>query len=118
MAFDTAKLIGDLQHALIGRVPVGVAPVGVVVVDGGSKVLTANSNRFAGGADDHSTLTVIDARNVAAGAGAVLGTVAAGAFPREMRVTADGKTLLVTNFASKSLEMIDVSRMPVQAPPH
>jgi len=115
LAFDTAKLVSDPQHALIGHVPVGVAPVGVIVVDGGSKVVAANSNRFAGGPDDHSTLTVIDAANIAAGAGAVLGTVAAGAFPREVRVTANGKTLLVTNFASKSLEIIDLSRMPVQA---
>jgi DNA-binding beta-propeller fold protein YncE len=115
LAFDTAKLIADPQHALIGGVPVGVAPVGVAVVDGGSKVLTANSNRFAGGPDDHSTLTVIDATKIALDAGAVLGTIGAGAFPREMRVTADGKTLLVTNFASKSLEIIDLSRMPVQS---
>jgi DNA-binding beta-propeller fold protein YncE len=113
LAFDTAKLVSDSQHALIGRVPVGSSPVGVIVVDGGSKVLAANSDRFAAGPDDHSTLTVIDAAKVAAGAAAVLGTVATGAFPREMRVTADGKTLLVTNFASKSLEMIDVSRMTV-----
>jgi DNA-binding beta-propeller fold protein YncE len=114
LAFDTAKLLSDSPHALIGSVPVGVAPVGVVVVDAGSKVLAANSNRFAASPSDHSTLTVIDAGKIAAGAGAVLGTVAAGAFPREMRVTADGKTLLVTNYASNSLEMIDVSRMPVQ----
>jgi DNA-binding beta-propeller fold protein YncE len=85
---------------------VGSSPVGIIVVDG--KVVAANSNRFATGPDDHSTLTVIDATKFVA-----FGTVAAGAFPREIRVTADGQTLLVTNFASKSLEMIDVSRMPL-----
>ncbi len=108
LAFDTAKLLGDPEHALIGRVPVGSSPVGVAVVDDGKKIVVANSNRFAGGANDHSTLSVIDAASLT-----VLGTIPAGAFPREMRLTADGRTLLVTNFASKNLQIIDVSRMPI-----
>ena len=50
---------------------------------------------------------------------AQLGTRAAGAFPREMAVSADGSTLFLTNFGSKSLqvidrcETIDVKRLPV-----
>jgi hypothetical protein len=37
----------------------------------------------------------------------------AGAFPRELRETADGHTLFVTNFASQALEMIDLARAPI-----
>lgn len=112
LAFDTAKLIQDPLHAQIAKVPVGVAPVGVTVVDGGKKVLTANSNRFAASPSGKSTLTVINAAKITSGKDAILGTVVAGAFPREMKVTADGKTLLVTNFASQSLQIVDVARLP------
>jgi DNA-binding beta-propeller fold protein YncE len=30
-----------------------------------------------------------------------------------MRVTSDGTTLIVTNFASNSVEIIDVARLPL-----
>ena len=39
--------------------------------------------------------------------------LAAQPFPRELRVTADGKTLLITNFASKSLQLVDLARLPL-----
>ena len=41
----------------------------------------------------------------------VIGNVTAGLFPRELYVTADGKTLLVTNFSSNSLELVDLARL-------
>lgn len=113
-AFDTAKLVTDPQHARIGRVPVGTAPVGLAVIDHGSKVVVTNSNRFAGAAGDRQPLTVIDAGKISAGASAVLGTIPAGAFPRELRVTADGRTLLVTNFMSNTLELVDLERLPLE----
>jgi DNA-binding beta-propeller fold protein YncE len=117
LAFDTAKFISDAAHARIGTVPVGVAPVGVAVVNHGTQVVVTNSNRFGGrGANDKQYLTVIDAAKVTSGAGAVLGTIPAGGFPRELRVTSDGRTLLLTNFASSSLEIIDLARLKLQTP--
>lgn len=112
-AFDTARLLSDPAHARIATVPVGAAPVGVAVVDGGRKIVVTNSNRFAGNAGDHQPLTVIDASKISQGAGAVLGTIPAGAFPRELRVTADGRTLLVTNFQSSTLQLVDLERLPL-----
>jgi DNA-binding beta-propeller fold protein YncE len=113
LAFDTAKLLSDPGHALVGRISVGTAPVGIAVVDSGRKVIVTNSNRFAGSKDDHQVLTVVDATRLDDGAAAILGTVAAGAFPREMRMTSDGRTLLLTNFGSSSVEMLDLSRLPI-----
>ena len=113
LAFDTAKLLSDPTRALVGRVPVGTAPVGIAVVDSGRKVIVTNSNRFASSNGDHQVLTVVDATRMADGAAAIVGTVAAGAFPREMRVTSDGRTLLLTNFGSSSVEMLDLSRLPI-----
>ena len=40
----------------------------------------------------------------------------AGSFPREERLSPDGKTLYVTNFNSNQLEMVDLTRLPSLGP--
>jgi DNA-binding beta-propeller fold protein YncE len=70
-----------------------------------------SSNRFEGSSSKNQDITVVDATRLAAGSGAVLGAIPAGAFPRQIHVTADGQTLLLTNFTSGSLEIIDVRRL-------
>jgi DNA-binding beta-propeller fold protein YncE len=118
LAFDTQKLLTDSAHALIGRVPAGTAPVGIAVIDDGKRIVATSSNRFAGSASDTQSLTVIDAAKISSGAAAVLGEIPAGAFPRELRVTADGKTLLVTNFNSRTLQLVDLARLPLKPARH
>src|SRR5204862_7213395 len=71
--FDTELWIRDPKNAQLAKVAVGTAPVGVAVIDNGRKIVSTNSNRFAGGPNDHSTLTITDARTMA-----VLGTIEAG----------------------------------------
>jgi DNA-binding beta-propeller fold protein YncE len=111
LVFDRAKLLSDPGHSLVATVPVGTAPVGVAVVDSGRSIVVTNSNRFGGtGAADKPSLSVIDASKVGNGASAVIGSIPSGDFPREMRVTSDGKTLVLTNFASHSVELIDLTR--------
>jgi DNA-binding beta-propeller fold protein YncE len=114
LTFDTRKLRSDPSNALIGRVPVGTAPVGIAVIDGGRKLVVTNSNRFAGDSADRQMLNVIDATRVRDGASALIGSIPAGAFPREMRVTPDGRALILTNFGSSSVQMIDLTRLPIQ----
>lgn len=92
----------------MAMVPVGKAPVGIAVA--GERIYVANSNRFATGSKSE-WLSVIDARKIAQGEQAVLGHVPTGAFPREVFVMGDGKTLLVTNFNSNSMELIDIPRL-------
>ena len=101
--FDADKLIHDGEHALSASVPVGQSPVGVAVGQG--RIFVANSDRFGGGR--HQSISIVDASHLDAPAG----SIPAGGFPRELRVTADGKSLLVTNFESESVELIDVSRL-------
>ncbi len=109
LAFDTAKLVTDSSHALIATVPVGTAPVGLAVVDGGRKVVVAHSSRFGGrGGQD---LTVVDVSGIRSGQAKIEGTIPAGSFPRELHTTLDGKTLLLTNFGSEQLELIDLARL-------
>lgn len=116
-AFDTRRLVDDTAHAWLGKTKVGVAPVGIAVIDSGARVVVTSSNRFGGNALDRQPLTIVDAAKLRAGARADIGTIPAGAFPRELRVSADGHTLFVTNFASHTLEAIDLTRA-LAAMPH
>jgi DNA-binding beta-propeller fold protein YncE len=112
LAFDAAKLVSDPAHARVGEAAVGTAPVGIAVIDSGRTVIVTNSNRFAGRTDDQQTLTVVDAAKMESSpaTGANVGSIRAGAFPREMRVTADGRTLVLTNFGSKTIQLVDLTR--------
>jgi DNA-binding beta-propeller fold protein YncE len=113
---DTSKLLADAAHSIVTRIRVGKAPVGVALVDNGRKVISTNANRFAGGADDRQSLNVVDIAGGAANA-VLLGTVPAGAFPRELCVSPDGRTLFVSNFSSRTLEVVDLSRLVLQKSP-
>jgi DNA-binding beta-propeller fold protein YncE len=99
--FDTTRLISDGPKARIASIPVGSLPVGVAVA--GNRVIVGNSNRLAPNSR-LEWLSVIDSAT-----NQVVGDIPAGGFPREMNLTADGKTLLVTNFASQSVSMIDLA---------
>ena len=108
LAFDTARLLSDPATALVGRVPVGRSPVGIAVFAQGRRVVVANSNRFAPDPLQPQTLTVIDATRPTAGSDAHLATLPAGAFPREMAVAPDRRTLFVTNYLSGQVEVVDL----------
>lgn len=104
LIFDTSKLVADSDHALLIAVRTGEAPVGVAVASGA--VFVANSNRFAPAGRKGEWLTIIDPNTAR-----IIGSLQAGLVPRELQVTPDGHTLMVTNFGSSSLEMIDLSRL-------
>jgi len=112
LAFDVAKLQSDPDHARVAQVQVGTAPVGVAVVDGGRDIIITNSNRFAGSPTDEQTLTIVDAAALETNtAHSIVGSVRVGAFPRELAQTSDGRTLILTNFGSKTIELIDIASM-------
>ena len=113
LAFDTNALRNDTAHALIGTVPVGTAPVGVAVVNDGKLVVVSNSNRFSNDRKARQTLSVIDAAKVGDGKSALVGSIAAGVFPREFGQSPDGRTLFVSNYVSSELEVIDLNRLPL-----
>jgi DNA-binding beta-propeller fold protein YncE len=112
LAFDTGKLLKDADHARVGKISVGNAPVPVAVVDHGKKVVVGASNRFSDSTEAQSLL-VIDAAKLPKGTAAVIGRIPVGAFPREMTVSTDGRTLFLTNFGSNSLQVIDAEHLPL-----
>ena len=120
LAFDTNALRNDVEHARVGTVPVGVAPVGLAVANEGTRVFVTNSNRFSNNRSARQTITVIDAAKTGSGEAAILGSVPAGAFPRQFGESPDGRTLFVANYNSDELEVIDLKRLALQpwtAPP-
>jgi DNA-binding beta-propeller fold protein YncE len=107
LAFDLERLLGG-GDPLAASVAVGKAPVGVAVA--GGLVVVANSNRYRGG-DRPQTLSVVDAAAALGRGKAVLGTIAAGAFPRDVVAHPDGCTVLVTNFRSRTLETVSLAAL-------
>jgi DNA-binding beta-propeller fold protein YncE len=114
LAFNTTKLVQDPARALLGKVPTGTSPIGISVIDSGNIVVVANSNRFGGSPSAHQSLSVIDAHRIDAGSAAILGSIPAGDFPREMSLSSDQHTLFVVNVNSRALEVIDLARVPMR----
>jgi len=113
LAFNTSKLVQDPSRALLGKVPTGTSPIGISVIDNGNKVVVANSNRYGDSPSAHQSLSVIDTNRIGAGSAAILGSMPAGDFPREISLSSDLRTLFVVNVNSRTLEVIDLARLPI-----
>ena len=111
LGFSTALLRSRPSRALIARVAVGTAPVGLALVDGGRRIVVADSNRFqVAGAT--SSLAVVRVPAALAGRPALAGLLRAGRFPRDMALEPGGRVLLVACFASGQVEVVHVPGLP------
>jgi DNA-binding beta-propeller fold protein YncE len=111
LGFSAARLRTDPAGALIARVAVGEAPVGLALVRNGTRIVVADSDRFrARGAA--SSLAVVSVPAALAARPALLGYLPAGGFPREMALEPGGRTLLVTDFSSRQLQAVDLAGLP------
>jgi DNA-binding beta-propeller fold protein YncE len=108
LAFSAGRLLSDPGRALIAKVRVGQAPIGLTALAGGRRILVANSGTHQA---RQACLTVIDAAAALAGRPALVGMIAAGVLPREFAVEPGGRTALVTNSASHQLEAVNVSQL-------
>jgi DNA-binding beta-propeller fold protein YncE len=108
LAFSAARLRTDPGRALIAKVEVGASPIGLTALNGGSRILVANSGRHGTG---QASLGVIDTAAALRGQPAVLGLIQAGLLPREFAVEPGGRTALVTNSVSHQLEAVNVSSL-------
>jgi DNA-binding beta-propeller fold protein YncE len=111
LAFSASRLRTDPQHAQLASLRVGTAPVGLALLRDGARIVVADSNRF-GAPGQSAKLTVIDTRAALAHKSAVIGAIPAGTFPRELSVDVRQKRLLVTNFGSNQLEVVDLTTIP------
>jgi DNA-binding beta-propeller fold protein YncE len=109
--FSVPGLLSGSPRSPVAQVRVGEQPIGLAVVDGGRRVLVADSNLI----DERGVparLSVVDAAAALRGARALLGAVRTGKVPSEIAVSSNGQTLLVNNSSSGQLEAVDVSELP------
>ena len=111
LAYSAAKLISDPAHALVARVALGQAPLGMVMVSNGTRIVIANSNRD-GVAGAVSSLAVVDVSKALARQPALVGLIKSGTTPRQFALEPNGTTLLVTNTDSQQVQAVDISHLP------
>ncbi|TVY73271.1 hypothetical protein LSUE1_G006679 [Lachnellula suecica] len=105
LAFDAAKLNSNPANsttAIVASVQVGTSPVGVVFVNHGKHIITADSNRFDY-TNTPSGLTVVDVEGKQG-----FPSIPTGEFPREFAVSPDNKTLLVSQYGSQAIQVVDL----------
>jgi DNA-binding beta-propeller fold protein YncE len=109
LEFSSQALVSTPSTALKFSVPVGAAPVDLALVKGGRRLVIADSNRF-GESGEQANLAVVTVPPE--GSPLLDGYVGSGIFPRDMALSPDGKTLLISNFDSGQLEALKVSTLP------
>jgi DNA-binding beta-propeller fold protein YncE len=109
LEFSAASLVKQPSVAFRSSVQVGEAPVGLALVDHDRSLVVADSNRF-GAAGDKANLAVVTIGR--SGPLTLRGYLPSGAFPRDVAVSPDGKTLVVTNFGSGQVQTVDVRELP------
>ena len=110
LAYSASDLLSDPKQALLARIRVGEAPVGLALVAHGTRIVVADSNRFHA-PGERSGLTVVNATAALAGHPSLIGIARAGLFPRELALEPNGHTLLITNFESGQLETLDLDHL-------
>ncbi|KAI9694833.1 MAG: hypothetical protein M1822_000449 [Bathelium mastoideum] len=111
LAFDAEKLVSEPSEALLASVQVGTLPVGLTFARNETRILTADSDRF-NYTNATSGLSVVDVDAALAGQPSVLGRIPTGLFPREVAISPNGRTILVSDILSKEIQAIDVATLP------
>jgi hypothetical protein len=108
LSFKPQLLESDPEHALLQAFSSGgTAPVGMRLFAQDRMLAVANSNRFA---DSNGTVAIFDVSNVSnPDIGVPITTWVAGMFPRNIGVSRDGRTLYLTNYTSRSLQVIQTA---------
>jgi DNA-binding beta-propeller fold protein YncE len=111
LAFSAAALRQDPSQALRAVVRTGSEPVGLALADDGRVALVGNSNRGlvpGTGGNAPQTVSVIDTAAALAHRPALLGTVPAGAFPRDLSIDPASGQAFAANFNSGTIEEFPV----------
>ena len=102
LVFDAAALEHDPDHAFLRAIPSnGLAPVGLALFDHDRKLLVANSNQFSIAPGNATVMDISDPSKFK-----FLQTINAGAFPRNITVSPDGRSLLLTLYLEDQLMLL------------
>ncbi len=111
VAFAADKLLGDPGHALIARVPVGQVPLGLAIVDHGSRIIVADSNKD-GVEGSAANLAVINVQKALTGQQALTGVLKSGTKPRQFALEPGGTTLLTVDTGSGQVQADRIADLP------
>jgi DNA-binding beta-propeller fold protein YncE len=111
LAFSAALLRTDPSHALLAKVEVGLTPIGLTLVNGGSRIVVADTDVNNTPPTAHN-LAVLNVADALAGKPALLGYLPTGAMPREFGTVPGGRYLLVSDNGSAQVQIVDVSNLP------
>jgi serine/threonine-protein kinase len=112
LGFSAAKLQTDPQHALTAEVPVGQTPTGLILVDGGSKIIVADSNLNAVPGSDN--LAVVDVAAAIARKPALIGYIPSGRMPLHFALSALAPYLYVADGGAAQLQIVSIAALPAQ----
>jgi serine/threonine-protein kinase len=110
LAFDTAKMLSDPEHALIARVDICSNPIGESFAANHTRVVAACSD-LDQNKNGKPGVAIVNTQAALAGSDkAYTGMVLTGGLPRQFTVRGDA--LMVTNYGAGQLHAIDVNDLP------
>ena len=111
IAFSAARLVSDPKHALLAKVAVGTSPIGATFIDGGKRIVLADTN-LNSNPKVSGDVAVVDPASALAGKPALLGIVPANGQPRQFAVADHGASLFMANQVSRDLQTLQLSDLP------
>ena len=111
LGYSASLLRTNPAKALIAKVRVGQWPIGIILVNGGRRIVISDNDGVPPPQTEHN-LAVVDPSAALAGKQALLGYIPSGLTPREFAMSPDGKFLYVTNRDSSQIQVINLSKLP------
>jgi DNA-binding beta-propeller fold protein YncE len=111
LGYSASKLRNDPDKALIAKVMVGQWPIGLILLNGGSRIVVSDNDNTDPPQTAHN-LAVVDPGAALAQRTALLGYIPSGFTPRDFALSSDGKFLYVTNRDSSRIQVVDLSKLP------
>jgi len=109
LGFSAARLRAQPGRALVAKIEVGQNPVGVAVVDKGSRIVVADTNDLNAGSPN---LAVIDVARALARKPALLGYMTSRQGAREFAVSPSGRDLYVSDLTTAQVQTVDLGTLP------
>lgn len=102
LVFDAAALEHDPEHAFLHSIVTnGRAPVGLALFDHDRKLIVANSNRFSFGPGNATVIDIADPEKPK-----FVQTIKTGLFPRNITVSPDGRSMLLTVYLEDKIMLL------------
>lgn len=96
---------------VVTKIPVGIKPVGIKHAAGGKVIVVACSNRPPSKAPKNYVKSPGDIRIIDAATNTPIATLSALLFPRDVAISPDGNTAVVTEYFSDAFQVLDINKI-------